>query len=122
MSAAAERIKPPGLHIAIDQDLTQPLPTGHGNTLVLTGWCFHDSCHVTGIRIKIGNALYPARAIGLPRPDLKAIRPRGKGSVARSGFVATVPLFPSRSQSLPLAIVARLSQGSQLEVDIGTIS
>ncbi|NWG20752.1 MAG: methyltransferase domain-containing protein [Chloroflexi bacterium] len=95
------------LHWAIDTHIPDTFAVGHGNVLVLSGWCFHRRKKIAHIQVLVNDEPHPVNVIHMPRWDVHATffpRQDPNGHSLRSGFSA----FVSFTQQ-PVPALARLS-------------
>jgi glycosyltransferase involved in cell wall biosynthesis len=95
------------LHWAIDTSIPDTLAVGHGNVLVLSGWCFHRRKKIAHIQVLVNDEPHPVNVIHMPRWDVYATFFPGQdpnGHSLRSGFTAFVPFAKQLAPGL-----ARLS-------------
>lgn len=111
-----------GIQFRLDRKFPTELAIGLGNHLILSGWCFHPHCRVSGYRlIRDGQpiSVVVERTI---RSDVTAdIDPFGYGR--EGGFFVVVPLAPNAFEATAtFELEVRLRNGQSCRMPIGSIT
>ncbi len=141
LPATALRGGPDSLVARLDTPLPQGLSVGDGNAAFVSGTCFHPSAEIRALAVGPRGRETPARAFGMPRPDLfealhgdldplasrtGAVDPQSEEDPElrsyRSGFWAVVPLTAADvGAALEIGVRATLADGRDLEAPLGTL-
>jgi glycosyltransferase involved in cell wall biosynthesis len=122
----------------LDTPLPQGLSVGGGSAVFLAGTCFHRSEAIRGLALGPAGREVPARAAGMPRPDLfealhgdldplaEAADPQSEEDPRllsyRSGFWGIVPLAPGDAgYAVEIVAVATLADGTTARAPLGTL-
>ena len=122
----------------LDTPLPQGLSVGAGNAVFVSGTCFHRSQAIRGLTLGPAGHEVPARAAGMPRPDLfEALHgdldpltadgdPQSEEDPElrsyRSGFWGIVPLGPGDAgTAVELLARAKLTDGTSAIASLGTL-
>lgn len=98
------------LRAGLDREPPDPLCTGDGTALALSGWCFHPEHSIRKLELECGSERMPVELYGIQRRELR--ERFGSPMAEWSGFAAVIPIPASRhSRELEIVIHAELRDG-----------